>query len=92
MDDIRTRVLIVGGSLVGQSLGLALAREGIACVIADRESPDTQTAAPFDGRASAIAAASWRMLQRLDVAPRIRDVQPIDEIRVSDGQSPLFLH
>jgi 2-octaprenyl-6-methoxyphenol hydroxylase len=92
MSEIRTRVLIVGGGMVGQSLGLALAREGIACVIADRESPDIQTSPPFDGRASAIAAASWRMLQRLDVADRIRDVQPIDQIRVSDGASPLFLH
>jgi 2-octaprenyl-6-methoxyphenol hydroxylase len=92
MSEIRTRVLIVGGGLVGQSLGLALAREGIACVIADRESPETQTAPPFDGRASAIAAASWRMLHRLDVADRIRDVQPIDEIRVSDNRSSLFLH
>lgn len=92
MSEIRTRVLIVGGGMVGQSLGLALARAGISCVIVDRESPEVQTAPPFDGRASAIAAASWRMLQRLDVAGRIRDVQPIDEIRVSDGTSPLFLH
>lgn len=92
MSEIRTRVLIVGGGLVGQSLGLALAREGIGCVIADRESIEDQTAPPFDGRSSAIAAASWRMLQRLGVADRIRDVQPIEEIRVSDGTSPLFLH
>lgn len=92
MSEIRTRVLIIGGGLVGQSLGLALARAGIANVIVDRESPETQTAPPFDGRASAIAAASWRMLQRLDVAGRIRDVQPIEQIRVSDKWSPLFLH
>lgn len=92
MSEIRTRVLIIGGGLVGQSLGLALARAGIANVIVDRESPQSQTAPPFDGRASAIAAASWRMLQRLDIAARVQDVQPIEQIRVSDNWSPLFLH
>ena len=92
MSSLRTRVLIVGGGLVGQSLGVALGRAGLDCIIVDRESPDTVTAPPFDGRASAIAAASWRMLQRLEIAGHIRDVQPIEQIRVSDGNAPLFLH
>ncbi|WP_416898734.1 MAG: UbiH/UbiF/VisC/COQ6 family ubiquinone biosynthesis hydroxylase [Minwuia sp.] len=92
MEEIRTRVLIVGGGMVGQSLGLALAHYGIDSVVVDRESPEIMVEPPFDGRASAIAAASWRMLQRLGVAEHIRDVQPIEDIRVSDGASPLFLH
>ncbi|ANK82708.1 MAG: 2-octaprenyl-6-methoxyphenyl hydroxylase [Rhizobiales bacterium NRL2] len=92
MAEKRTRVLIVGGGLVGLSLAAALGRVGIETMVVDREAPETTVAPPFDGRASAIAAASWRMLQRLDVAQRIRDVQPIEEIRVSDGNAPLFLH
>ncbi|WP_417515991.1 UbiH/UbiF/VisC/COQ6 family ubiquinone biosynthesis hydroxylase [Minwuia sp.] len=92
MEELRTRVLIVGGGLVGQTLAVALDRQGIASIVVDRESPETMTEPPFDGRASAIAAASWRMLDRLGIAGHIRDVQPIDEIRVSDGNSPLFLH
>ena len=59
MSEIRTRVLIIGGGLVGQSLGLALARAGIANVIIDRESPETQTAPPFDGRASGTVRRVW---------------------------------
>lgn len=92
MSEKRTRVLIVGGGLVGLSLAAALGRAGIDTLVVDRESPEQTLEPPFDGRASAIAAASWRMLQRLGVAERIADVQPIEQIRVSDGNAPLFLH
>ncbi|MDF1722749.1 MAG: UbiH/UbiF/VisC/COQ6 family ubiquinone biosynthesis hydroxylase [Minwuia sp.] len=92
MTDIHARVLIVGGGLVGLSLAVALGRAGIATVIVDREAPADHVAPPFDGRSSAIAAASWRMLDRLGIASRIADVQPINQIRVSDGNAPLFLH
>ncbi|MEC9345495.1 MAG: UbiH/UbiF/VisC/COQ6 family ubiquinone biosynthesis hydroxylase [Pseudomonadota bacterium] len=92
MTEFRTRVLIVGGGLVGMSLAVALGRAGIATVIVDREDPATQTAAPFDGRSSAIAAAGWRMLRTLGIAAHVEAAQPIEEIRVSDGTSPLFLH
>jgi len=92
MTDMHARVLIVGGGLVGLSLAVALGRAGITTVVVDREAAADHVAAPFDGRASAIAAASWRMLDRLGIAPRIDDVQPINQIRVSDGDAPLFLH
>ena len=92
MAEERTRVLIVGGGLVGLSLAVALGRAGIDTMVVDREEPGTTLEPPFDGRASAIAAASWRMLDRLGVAGRIADVQPIEQIRVSDGNAPLFLH
>lgn len=92
MSEIRTRVLIVGGGLVGQTLAVALGRAGIATVVVDGEAPELAVTPPFDGRASAIAAASYRMLRRLGIAARIRDVQPIEDIRVSDGDSSLFLH
>jgi 2-octaprenyl-6-methoxyphenol hydroxylase len=97
-DAIRTEVLIVGGGMVGLSLGLALARAGIAAVVIDREAPAAREAEPFDGRSSAIAHASQRILAGIEVwADMAAEAQPILDIRVSDGRvgrpaAPLFLH
>jgi 2-octaprenyl-6-methoxyphenol hydroxylase len=49
--------------------------------------------AAFDGRSSAIAYGSRRVLEGLGVWPDIAPAaEPILEIRVADGDSPLFLH
>lgn len=48
--------------------------------------------APFDGRASAIAHGSYQVLKASGVWDHVEDFCPIDEIRVTDGDSPLFLH
>ena len=88
----KARVLIVGGGLVGASLAIALAKAGISVIAVDRDPPAEAVLPPYDGRASAIAAAGWRMLHRLGIAENIQDSQPIEQIRVSDGNSPLFLH
>jgi 2-octaprenyl-6-methoxyphenol hydroxylase len=91
--DINVEALIVGGGLVGMTLGSALASAGLPVAIVDRADP-TATAAPeFDGRATAIAHASTRVLQGIGlwegVAPY---ASAINDIRVSDGDSLLFLH
>jgi 2-octaprenyl-6-methoxyphenol hydroxylase len=97
-DAIRTEVLIVGGGMVGLSLGLALARAGILTAVIDRDAPAAKTAEPFDGRASAIAHASRQILEGIGLwAGMAREAQPILDIRVSDGRvgrpaAPLFLH
>jgi 2-octaprenyl-6-methoxyphenol hydroxylase len=92
-ENIDTEVLIVGGGMVGLSLGCALAGAGVEVVAVDREDPAAQVSAAYDGRVSAIAHGSQRTLATIglwrDLAPR---VQPILAIRVSDGDSPLFLH
>jgi 2-octaprenyl-6-methoxyphenol hydroxylase len=89
----RADVLIIGGGLVGISLGIALARHGVRVVAVDSAVIEATLAPSFDGRASAIASASARMLQAIGVWPGLEAVaQPIWEIRVTDGDSPLFLH
>lgn len=96
--DIETDVLIVGGGLVGLPLALALDQGGLDCVVVDAVDPETAMAARFDGRVSAIAFASARMLEQLGVMARLEgQCQPINDIVVSDGRvregaSPLFLH
>ena len=47
----------------------------------------------FDGRTSAIAYGSKRVLDGIGVWPLVADeAEPIREIRVADDDSPLFLH
>ncbi len=79
--------------MVGQTLALALAGAGVEVTVLDRARPETALAPTFDGRASAIAWASSRLLAGIgawdDLAPH---AQPILDIRVSDGESLLFLH
>ncbi len=91
--DVLADVLIVGGGMVGLSLGCALAGAGFAVVVVDREAPAATTRIAFDGRASALAQASQRALAAIGLWPDMApEAEPILEIRVSDGDSPLFLH
>lgn len=89
----RADILIIGGGLVGAVAARALGGAGFAVAVIDGEDPKTATAAGFDGRASAIASASERLLSSIGIWPHIAaDVCPILDIRVADGQSPMFLH
>ncbi len=86
-------ILVIGGGLVGGVAARALSQAGFAVTVVDGADPNTVTAAGFDGRASAIAAASERLLSAIGVWPYLApEVAPIMDIRVADGQSPLFLH
>ncbi len=89
----RTEVVVIGGGLVGLSLGHALASAGIETAVVDREEPAIAANDAFDGRAFAISYGSRRILESLglwqDMAP---NAAPILDIRVTDGPSLLFLH
>lgn len=92
-DTLSTDVFVAGGGMVGMTLGIALADAGLRVVVADAQSPSTTVAPEFDGRASAIAYASYRLLARIGVWDYLgSETQPIEEIRVSDGASRFFLH
>ena len=81
-----TDVLILGGGLVGATLALALARHGLGCVVVDPADLAVTLAPAFDGRASAIASASGRMLDAIGVGERLAGLgQPIAAIRVSEA-------
>jgi 2-octaprenyl-6-methoxyphenol hydroxylase len=82
-------VLIVGGGLVGQTLALALAAHDLTSVVVERDDPSSHLAAAFDGRASAIASASGRMLHALGLGPLLeRHGCPIHAIEVAEGLHP----
>ncbi len=86
-------ILVVGGGMVGGTLACALGGAGLTVALVDPQPAPVQTAAAFDGRASAIATGSKQVLAAVGVWPEIAgDAEPIIDIRVSDGSSPLFLH
>ena len=58
-------LLILGGGLVGMTLALAAATKGFSSHLVDRADPASLTAEGFDGRASAISTASWRLFRHI---------------------------
>ena len=78
--------IILGSGLVGLTTALALDAHGISSVVIDPAPPATTLAPTFDGRASAIASASWNMLEAIGIAEKLRPFGcPIRRIEVRDG-------
>jgi 2-octaprenyl-6-methoxyphenol hydroxylase len=93
MTKFMTDVIIVGGGLIGAPLACALAGQGVTVAVIDQTPPESALAPSFDGRASAVALASQKMLATIGLWPDILPMAAaIEQIRVSDGASPLFLH
>lgn len=86
---MQSDVIILGGGLVGLTLALALDAHGLTVTVVDPADPETVLAPGFDGRASAIASASWSMLRAIGLGERLEGKGcPIAAIRVSDGLKP----
>lgn len=91
-------LLVVGGGMVGMTLALALARAGLEVIVVDRAGLEQLRDDSLDGRASAIAQGSRRILEAIGLWRQLGSAaQPILDIRVSDGRpgqpaSGLFLH
>ena len=91
--DIRADIAVVGGGLSGLALAIACAAAGIETAVIDREDPGKFRDAAYDGRTTAIAYGSQQVLKGIGVWDALSaDAEPIREIRVADGNSPLFLH
>lgn len=78
-------VVIVGGGMVGSSLALALAQQGIECAVFEAFAADDRTQPSFDDRTVALSAASLNILRALGVSQDFEQVaEPIKHIHVSD--------
>ena len=82
-------LLILGGGLVGMTLALAAAKQGITSHVVDKALPEELTAEGTDGRASAISTASWNLFGNIGLAEQLEPLGcPITSIAVTDGMKP----
>lgn len=82
-------VIIAGAGMVGTTFALACAQAGLRAVVVDPQPLDAQLAPNFDGRASAIAFANFRMLAALGLGEALRPhACRMDQILVTDGRRP----
>ncbi len=85
----RRDLIILGGGLVGMTLALAAAKQGITSHVVDKADPAELTADGVDGRASAISTASWNLFTNIGLAQRLEPLGcPIDAIAVTDAMRP----
>ena len=86
-------VAIVGGGIVGLSLAVGLAGAGIATAVVERTTLAALGRPGRDGRGSALAAGSKRILEGIGVWELLySEAEPILEIRVADNTAQGFLH
>jgi 2-octaprenyl-6-methoxyphenol hydroxylase len=82
-------LIILGGGLVGMTLALAAAKQGISSHVVDKARPEELTAEGVDGRASAISTASWNQFANIGLAERLAPLGcAIEAIAVTDGMKP----
>lgn len=88
--DTQTRdLLILGGGLVGMTLALAAAKQGMTSHVIDRADPAELTAEGFDDRATAISTASWHLFRNIGIAEGLEPFAcDIASIAVTDQNKP----
>jgi len=82
-------LVVLGGGLVGMTLAIAAARQGITSHVVEKADPADLTADGVDGRASAISAASWNLLVNIGLGEALAPLGcPIEAIAVTDQMKP----
>lgn len=82
-------VIIAGAGLAGATFALAAAQGGLKVVLVDPQPFSAQLAPSFDGRSTAIAFSTFRMLDALGVGEGLRPhACRMDRILVTDGRRP----
>ena len=85
----RYDVIIAGAGMAGATFALAAAQGGLKVVLVDPQPFDAQLAPTFDGRSTAIAFSTFRMLDALGVGAALRPhACRMDRILVTDGHRP----
>ncbi len=82
-------VIIAGAGLAGAAFALAAAQGGLRVALVDPQPFDLQLAPTFDGRSTAIAFSTYRMLDALGLGASLRPhACRMDRILVTDGRRP----
>ena len=83
--NLEADVLIVGGGLAGSTLAHALAQTPLTTVLVEARDPSQLEQPSFDGRATALANGSQRILASLGLWDRVAaDAEPIRSIHISE--------
>lgn len=83
--------IIIGSNLTGLSVALALSKLNQACILVDKKKINPLS--NDDGRAIALSYGSKQILEKIGIWQEICSYTgKIDQIRVTDQYSPLFLH
>ena len=86
-------IIIAGAGMVGLGLATSLARAGLKVCVLEKTSMPAQLEPEFDGRVCAISLGSQRILEDIGAWENMKDyAEPILDIRVTDGETPFFLH
>ena len=91
--ETRFDLIIVGGGMTGLTLACAVAGAGPRVLLIERQPLEATLTAAFDGRVTAIAQGSRRLLEALGLWSALApDAEPIRDIRVGERASPLTVH
>jgi 2-octaprenyl-6-methoxyphenol hydroxylase len=83
--DSDCEVLIVGGGLVGSALAAAFASIPVRTVLVEARDPRALEQPSFDGRVTALANGSQRILEQLGLWSEVRnEAQPIRSIHIGE--------
>jgi 2-octaprenyl-6-methoxyphenol hydroxylase len=93
MQKDKSDIIIIGAGLNGMVMACSLAKNDITVTVIESENLAKINAKESDGRTSAISYGSSKILENIDVWQGLTDhLSPIRDIRVTDGESPLFVH
>ena len=78
-------VVVAGGGLTGASLAVALSELGLKVAVVEAVPPESPEQPSLDDRTSAIARTGVRILENLDVWPRLAEApSPIRSVEISE--------
>lgn len=88
-DTERYDIVIAGAGLTGAAFALAASQGGLKVVVVDPQPFSDQLAPTFDGRSTAVAFSTFRMLDALGLGEALRPhACRMDHILVTDGRRP----
>ena len=86
-------IIIAGGGLAGLVQALALAHHDIPSTIVERGAHALHLKPGYDGRTSFLSLGNQHLLEQYGAWEAMKNhAEPIKDIRIVDGDSPLFLH
>ncbi len=85
-------VVIIGSGLIGASMAVSLAKIGLDVAVVEASPARANTQTSYDGRTSAVAQGSVRVLSALGIWQRLGDLSPINDIRVCDNGGRFYVH